>query len=233
MRTRERARLASAIAAGAVVSLVAASCGGPGEAAKSASQIFKDAKAATASAPNAHVSGKIAQSSGSALSIDLDVGKSRGGGKVSISGATLQIVLANNVLYYRGDQASLQLLTNNPKAAQKYANQWLKESASTGNLASLAQLANLSVLVNALSSAGTITKGATTRINGQSAIPLVQHSKGGGTLFVASGGPSYIVALTNGTSKSNGTGEIDFTNYGHASIPAPPKGALDDAHLPA
>ena len=205
----------------------AAACGGAssnGEAAKSASQVLTDAKAAMGRASSFHVSGHFAQQ-GSSIAIDLNLSRQRGGGTVSVSGATLDVVVSAGTIYLKADQQSWQKLTNSTSEAQLLAGRWIKAPTSNPDFSELAGVADETQLLSGITPEGSMTKRpGTTDWNGQSTVVLVDST--GSTLYVAATGPPYILYAQNTSRSQGGQGSVTLDQYGTASVPPVPSGAI-------
>jgi hypothetical protein len=101
------------------------------------------------------------------------------------------------------------------------ANKWIEASSSNKDFASLANLLDITKLVQSFVPQGTIHKGAIATFKGQKVIPLYDST--GSPLYVAETGKPYIVGIHN-TGQSAGT--IAFDEYDSAHIPSAPRGAL-------
>jgi hypothetical protein len=196
-----------------------------GEAAKSADEILADAQRATSGASTVHVSGSGA-SSGTALTIDAVLGHGRGGGTVSVNGATFDTVLDAQEIYLKADAASWsKVLNGNAAVASLLSDKWLKTTASNQDFSDFVSLLDISKFVSSLQPSGTVTKEPPTTLRGVPVIPLKDNGPDGGVLYVAGHGPPYIVAITGGASGDTGT--IHFDQYNSATLPPPPAGAVD------
>jgi hypothetical protein len=213
---------------------VLAGCGssGPasnGEAAKPATQVFSDAQKATAAASSVHVVGHIT-SGGKPISLDFVGGTKRGGGALSSSGWSLQIVLAGQNVYLKGSAASFTTLAGNKAAGQLLGGRWLQTTNANKDFGSFSELFNVSKLVHAINSkSDSIKKGSPTTVDGQSVVTLID-AKEQGKLYVAATGPPYIVEITGGPKEP---GTIKFNQYGSAKPPATPTGAINLDQLEA
>ena len=216
------------IAVALFVALVCGACGGGkssnGEEKKSPTQIFGDAKAAVLQASSFHIAGQTDQGT-EKLSLDVSLSPTRGGGHITLKGATLQLVLSGGELYLKADEASWLKLTGKAAAAQLLADRWVKVPSTDANYRDLAGLLDSSKFMDNIKPEGQVTKQAVTKVDGKSAIPL--SDSGGGTLYVAATGPAYIVKIVNTGKSSGGTGTVTFDHYGDATIPAVPTGAVD------
>jgi hypothetical protein len=195
--------------------------------AKQPSEALAAAKAAAYTASSVHVSGS-AVVGGSPITLDLDLLASEGGrGKVSENGLTLEVVHVGNTVYIKGSPAFYKRV-GGAAAAQLLQGRWLKGPATVGSFASLASLTDLHQLVNtSLAIRGTPTRGGTVTVGKQKAIGVTNAAKGG-TLYIATSGPPYPVAITqNGTS----SGRIVLDRWNEPVALAAPANALDITKL--
>jgi hypothetical protein len=217
------------IGALAVVAL-AGGCGGGsksnGEAGKSAEQVVTDAKQAALAAKAVHVSGSITDA-GRPLTLDLTIVKDKGGkGTMAQSGLEFEIVRVGDTAYIRGSDAFLRRYAG-PAAAQLLHGKWLKGSATSGNLAALAPLTDITRLFNgALGSHGKLRNKVETEYNGEKVV-AIEDTTQGGTLYVAWSGTPYPVAIVGGKSK----GAIAFDRWDESASISAPKGAIDMSAL--
>ena len=195
---------------------------GNGEAIKPASQVLSDAEQASAAASSARISGNIT-SNGTQIQLQVVDGHNRGGGTVGVNGATFQTVLDGQEVYLKADAATWTKSANTA-VAQLLANRWLKTTTSDQNFSSFAKLLDISQLVTNLKASGTVTKEATTKVDGISVIPLKDNGPSGGTLDVATTGAPYIIAVSGG---GRDQGILRFDEYGSARVPAVPTGAIN------
>jgi hypothetical protein len=216
------------IAAALLFVLICGACGGGkssnGEEKKTAAQIFDDAKAAVRQASSFHIAGETGQGS-DRISLDVSLSPSRGGGRITVKGATLQLVVSGGELYLKADEASWLKLTGKAGAAQLLANRWVKAPDTDANFRDLAGILDSSKFMENLKPEGQVTKQAVTKLYGNSAIPLVDSQ--GGTLYVAATGPAYILKIVDTGKSSGGAGTVTFDHYGNADVPAVPTGAVD------
>lgn len=198
---RVSAAAALALAAGATA--LFAGCGGGSSsqtqnatAGKSPEQIVADAKAAAAKAATVHISGSTVNEK-RPISIDMELVAGKGAkGHLDLGGLGIQIIAIERAFYLNGSTAFYRRLAG-PAAAQLLHGKWLKAPAGSGNFASLAQLTNLtSLLESSLASHGTLVKGPVTTVEGQKAVSVRDASRGG-TLYVAATGTPYPLRLTH------------------------------------
>jgi len=203
-----------------------AGCGsgasGNGVAAKSASQIYNEAKAATSGASSVRYSGQL-QNSGKTISLDIVAAGRRGGGTITVQGATLNVVTSGTSLFLKASAAAWEKLGAPAAAAGLVANKWLQTTTSNKSFGSFANFTNQSKLVGSISAKHTPTKGKQTTVGGLSAITLVD--KGNGTLFVATTGKPYILEIKS--TQTNDSGTITFSDYNAAKPPAVPSNAVN------
>ena len=214
------------------VALLAAGCGGGGsksngEADKTAKEIVADAKAAAKKASSVHYSGSIAQS-GTPLKVDIRIDGTKGGaGSITIQGAPVEIVRVGNEAYLKGSAAFYKQIAGTA-AAQLLNGKWLKGSATSGELAALAELTDINQLFEAaLNPDGTITKGKETTVDGQKVIAI--QSSEGGTLYVATTGEPYPVEIKQASGDS--TGAVHFDAWNEKVDVTAPKDAVDVSKL--
>jgi hypothetical protein len=180
-----------------------------GISAKTPSQILAAAKAAADSASSVHVSGSIV--SGSApITLNLELLAGKGGrGQISEDGLSFNVIQVGGTAYISGSPAFYSHF-GGPAAAQLLEGKWLKVPSSNGDFSTLGSLTNLSQLLNtALADHGTLAKGTVTTVNGQKVLSVRDVSHGG-TLYVATTGKPYPIAIT----KSGKTGgKISFDRW--------------------
>jgi hypothetical protein len=230
MRFPRRQPLAAVLSLLALAALIAgcgSSSSGNGVAAKSPPQILDAAKAAAAKATSVHIAGTIS-SSGKPVSLDMELLAGKGGkGKISQEGFTIRLIQVHGAVYINGSAAFYNHV-GGAAAAQLLQGKWLKAPANSGELASLAELTDLSKLIGtALSDHGKLSKGSSTTIEGQKAIGLDDTTKGG-TLYVATTGAPFPLEITK-TGKESGKVVLDRWNKA-VTLSAPP-GAIDISAL--
>jgi hypothetical protein len=220
------------LAAVALVALLAG-CGGGGgssgngEADKSASQILADAKAAARNASSVHVHGTI-NTNGRPLKIDLRIDSSKGGkGTLTINGSNVDLVRIGDTAYIRGSEAFYRQVAG-PAAAALLKGKWLKASAKTGDLASLADLTDMNTLFNeALKPEGTLVKGGESTVDGQKVIAVKDKNRG--TLYVATTGDAFPIEIARPSGDAGGS--VHFDDWNQAVDLQAPQGAIDLSKL--
>lgn len=193
-----------------------------GLAGKSATQIFEATKAAASQAGSVHIVGSIV-SSGKPIGLNMELLRGRGGkGTISEEGFSIDLIQTSSTVYINGSQAFYRHVAG-ATAAQLLQGKWLKAPADSGELASLSSLTDFGKLIgSALAHSGTLSKGATTTIEGQPAIALNDSKKG--TLYVATTGKPYPLEIAKHGSES---GKVLFSGWDKPVALKAPAGAID------
>jgi hypothetical protein len=235
-------RTASAVAVAAVAAVAVSACGSSsggssstststssssgsagapsnGITSKSADQILTTAITAAEAAKSVHVMGAI-KSGGQSVGLDLQIVQGKGAsGTISEGSASFKLVDVGGNFYMQPDQAFLLKFAHTKAAADLFKGKWLKGSSTDANFASFGELTSIKTLMGSLTKAhGTLTKGATSTLGGQSVIAL--KSSKGGTMYVATTGQPYPLQV----SKDSGgqSGKVTFSDYNKAfTITAP------------
>jgi hypothetical protein len=212
--------------------LALAGCGGSsssgnGIESKSPEQILEATKQAASQAASVHIVGSIVNE-GKPISLDMELLAGKGGkGTISQEGFTIQIIQTGGAVYINGTAAFYKHVSGSAAAALLQG-KWLKAPADSGELASLAELTDLSKLIDsALANHGTLTKGDTTTIEGHEAVPLKGTTKGG-TLYVAATGKPYPLQITKEGKES---GKVVFNRWDQPVTLTAPSGAIDISKL--
>jgi hypothetical protein len=229
-RVRMGRRFSTGVLALVLLAALAAGCGGGassnGEAAKSATAVFNDARRAAVAAKTVHVAGSL-NDAGKTLDLDLVLAHGKGKGTMAESGLSFEIVRIGDAAYIKGTDAFLRQFAG-AAAAQLFHDKWLKGPISSGALASLAPLTDIVQLFNgAFGTHGKLANKGETTFQGQKVI-AIKDASDGSTLYVAATGTPYPVAATEG-GKSKGSITLDHWNDS-VSIDAP-KGAVDISKL--
>jgi hypothetical protein len=234
-------RAASAVAVAAVAAIAVSACGsssggssstsGPasnGITSKPADQIFDTAITAAKAAKSLHVSGAI-KSGAQSVGLDLSIVAGKGAsGTISEGTASFKLVSIGGSDYILPDQAFLLKAAHNQAAAQLLKGKWLKGSSTNGDFASFGQLTSIKSLMGSLTSAhGTLTKGATSTLDGHSVLAL--KSSKGGTMYVATTGKPYPLEVIK--SSGSQTGKVTFSDYDKAFTITAPANSINIAQL--
>lgn len=206
--------------------LLMAGCGsGPsdnGVASKSPTQIYAAARKATVGASSVRYSGHV-DAGGKAVSLDIAAAGKRGGGTVTVQGATLDIVVSGTTLYLKGTAAAWTALGAGAAAGSLVADKWLKTSTTNKDFSGFSSFTNVSNLLSSASPTQKARKGKLTTFDGQSAITLTAPGKG--VLLVATTGKPYILEI-KGTQPGD-SGAVIFSGYDATNPPAIPAHSVD------
>ena len=100
--------------------------------------------------------------------------------------------------------------------------------SSNGDFSTLGSLTNLSQLLDtALAEHGTLAKGAVTTVDGQKVLSVTDVSHGG-TLYVATTGKPYPIAITK---SGKAGGKISFDRWNEPVTLAAPQSSIDLSQL--
>jgi hypothetical protein len=205
-----------------------AGCGGGsgssnGEEDKTASQILADARRAATGAGSVHVTGTILDS-GTRLKLDLHAGGATGSGTISFRGSPIQVIRIGKTLYMKAPASFYTATGANNATASLLDGKWLKASATQKDFAELAQLTRLEDLLQLTTKPdGKISKSGTSTVGGVTVIELKDDK--GGSLYIATKGKPYPVALRGKDATSSGN--VRFADWGEAVEARAPKGAVD------
>ena len=209
------------------LAIALAGCGssssGNGIESKSPEQILEATKEAASKASSVHIKGSIV-TSGKPITLDMELLAGKGGkGTISQEGFKIQLVQVKGAVYINGSAAFYQHVSGSA-AATLLQGKWLKAPANSGELASLAELTDLSKLIDtALADHGTLSKGTTTTVQGQKAVELKDTSKGG-TLYVAASGEPFPLQITKTGSEK---GRVVFSSWNQPVTLQAPANAID------
>lgn len=223
------AAMARRLALALLAVVAVAGCGGGaksnGEAKKTAEQVIADAQSAAAAATFVHVVGQGADN-GSPLKLDLWVGNGKAKGHLEEAGLGFDVIRIGDVVYIRGGSAFLTKFAGAGAAALLH-DKWLKGSATTGQLASLASLTDKKQFFDGvLGQHGKVENRGETNYHGTKAVEIHDTTQGG-SLFVAATGTPYPVALEGGKQQGN----ITFDEWNAGETIEAPKGAVDLSSL--
>jgi hypothetical protein len=205
----------------AVLAACSSSAPSNGEASKSANTIFADAERATESAASVHIAGRF-NSGSDKIALDLVDSSKRSGGTIADDGQTFQVILAGKTAYIKGSKATMTKISGTA-AGQLLGGRWLKTTPGNQDFGSLTGLFKLSNLIGSIQPEGSLRKGSPTTVKGQSAIGLTDPAHKA-TLYVATSGRPYMIELVGGPGQP---GTLTFDQFGSATPPAIPKGAVD------
>jgi hypothetical protein len=193
-----------------------------GEASKSGAQVLADAKAAATSARSAHVSGNL-EANGTQVTVNLSAVRGKGGeGSVSTNGLSFDLVRIGDAIYIKGSDAFYKHFAGDT-VAQLLHGKWIKGSATSGRLKSLAPLTSVDALFAQIASHhGSLVNKGETAYKGQQVV-VIQDADGS-KLYVAATGKPYPVALFG---NKNQPGSITFGDWNKSVSLSAPGGAID------
>jgi hypothetical protein len=211
------------LAAAALAGCGSSSSSGNGVASKTPAQIVALAKSAAAGAATVHVAGSIV-SEGKPISLDMELVAGKGGkGRLSLGELSIELIDVDRAVYINGSAAFYSHFVG-AAAARLLQGKWLKASAASGVLASLASLTELGKLIDStLASHGALSPAGTTTVNGQSAVGVTDLAKSG-TLYVATTGTAYPIELLKAGAEG---GKIVFDRWNQPVSLAVPANAIN------
>lgn len=195
--------------------------------AKTPAQIVAAARAAAMSAATVHVAGSILARP-TPISVDMELVSRKGGqGRIVLGGLPIGLVNVDHSLYMKGSLAFYARFAG-AKAAQRLSGWWLKGSAQGEAMGALAALTSLpSFMGQTLSAHGSLTRAPEAEIAGQTAI-AVRDSALGGTLYVASKGTPYPLAIVERGARH---GTLVFDRWNQPVSLEPPAHAINVKQL--
>ena len=216
-----RRQISSLTGLSLVVALTAlAGCGGSssrnGLASKSPAEIIAAARTAADGASTVHVSGSTV-TGGTPLTFDLSLTAGKGGrGRITEKGLSFELIELEGTIYIKGSSAFYKHFAGTA-AAQLLQGKWLKASATNPGFAGLSSLTDLHKLLDAAFAAGdrSLVSIGTSTVDGQ-AVVGVKDTAQNETLYVATTGKPYPVAVTKGDATEAG-GHSPSTSIPHSS----------------
>ena len=233
------------------IGLLLTACGSAssnGEADKTADQILADAVAALKSAKSVHLqgSGTTGGSGPTSGSITVSADLASGGsarGEFSLAGAHLSLVSSGGKFYLKGRDFFSKVA--GAQAATVIGDRWviLPANAATQGFEQFTDLSTLATCVGLQH--GTLSKGGTASVAGQSAIILIDKGDKPGTqpgkFYVATTGTPYLLEVDmTGTAApgtppgsaqcggaSTGAGSFTISQFGASVSVTPPPNPLD------
>ncbi len=156
--------------------------------------------------------------------MNASLAKTASHAQISFLGIGFEAIRTGNTIYVKGNPA-FDARLGSVLGIKIPPNTWLKGPA-TGTLAQAGAFTNInSELPLLLAGRGTVTKGATTKINGEPAIELKQAQKlYTGTLYVATTGQPYPILLRK---TGRETGQTTFTAWNDPITVTPPTNATN------
>jgi hypothetical protein len=218
-----------------LIAVLVAGCGSSkkesasnGEASKSPTQVLADAKAAATKADSVHVAGSIV-SEGTPIKLDLSMARGKGAkGSMSTNGLSFDLVRVGDTVYIKGSDEFYKHFAG-AAVAQLLHGKWLKASASTGQLKSLAPLTSIGALFTGISTHhGKLASEGATTYHGQK-VAEVRDTSDNSKLYVAATGKPYPVAIVG--AKQGQSGTVTFDDWNSRVSLSAPKDAIDISQL--
>jgi hypothetical protein len=203
-----------------------------GVAALAPTEILAKAQAALPKVSSVHVTGQ-GQEEGQQFQLDLKIKNHEGatgsltipaGGPSGSGSFKIDLIVLGQTAYIKGDKTFWTAIGGGDATiANKVGGKWVKTTTQNNKVKDLLTLADLNELSSSLlKPEGTVTKGEQKKINGKKAIGLVDGSKDGGVLYIATEGDPVPVQIAEG---GKGSGRVDFQDYGApVELAAPPAG---------
>jgi hypothetical protein len=204
---------------------VLAGCGGGkktnGEEKKTAARVVADARAAAKAASIVHVVGG-GTDNGQPIKLDLWVGDGKGKGHLEEGGLSFDLVRVGKTVYVKGSAAFWKRFGGAAAAALLH-DRWVRVPTTQAQVQQIIGLTDKSLFLNSiLGQHGKIENRGLTDFQGQKVVEIRDTTQGG-SLYVASEGPAYPVALKGGKNQ----GDIAFTDWNADETVVAPKGAVD------
>jgi hypothetical protein len=193
---------------------------------KTPAQIVAAARAAATSAATVRVAGSILDGS-TPIFVHMELVAGKGGqGQVALEGFSVKLVDVDNSLYINSGAAFYERFAGRA-AARRLQGKWLKGSAR-GALRALSSLTSLPALLGAaLDAHGPLSRAPGATVAGQSAV-AVSDREHGGTLYVASTGTPYPLAIVRQGAHPL---RLEFEEWNQAVTLEPPVGAINIKQL--
>jgi hypothetical protein len=192
-----------------------------------ATAILTRAQDALRRATSVHIKGG-GFSQGEQFALDMRLGPDRATGTVTTNGQPIELRRVSSTLYIKSSPAFWQTL-GGAAAAELMKGRYLKVPTTNPEFAEVVGFTDLKKSVNdLLTPSGTVTKGNRKTIRGMEAIGLVDSSKDGGTLYIATHGEPYPLSIV-ASGKTDDSGSLDFLEYGvPVTVQAPPEDQVVD-----
>ena len=210
---------------GLLAVLALAACGGGkktnGEEKKSAAQVVADAQAAAKGATIVHAVGG-AVDNGQPIKLNLWVGDGKGKGRLEEGGLSFQIVRIGDTVYVKGGAAFWKRFAGAAAAALLH-DKWVKAPRTQAQVQQITGLVDKTLFFSSiLGQHGKIENRGIVDYKGQKVVEIRDTTQGG-SLYVASEGTAYPVAVKGGKNQ----GDIDFSDWNASETVVAPKNAVD------
>jgi hypothetical protein len=211
---------------GLVALLGLAACGGGkktnGEESKSAAQVVADAQAAAKSASIVHVVGGGVDN-GRPIKLNLWIGDGKGKGHLEEGGLSFDLVRIGKTVYVKAGAAFWKRFGGAAAAALLH-DKWVKAPTAQAQVQQITGLVDKTLFFSSiLGQHGKIENRGIVDYRGQKVVEIRDTTQGG-SLYVASEGTAYPVAVNGGKNQ----GDVDFTDWNATDEPiVAPKNAVD------
>jgi len=211
---------------GLVALLGLAACGGGkktnGEESKSAAQVVADAQAAAKSASIVHVVGGGVDN-GQPIKLNLWIGDGKGKGHLEEGGLSFDLVRIGETVYVKGGAAFWKRFGGAAAAALLH-DKWVKAPTTQAQVQQITGLVDKTLFFSSiLGQHGKIENRGIVDYKGRQVVEIRDTTQGG-SLYVASEGTAYPVAVKGGKNQ----GDVDFTDWNATDEPiVAPKNAVD------
>lgn len=187
---------------------------------QTANNVLAAATTSAQQAESVHVDGAIGD-----VVLDVQSVRGEGGvGTIAQGNDRFDIVAVGGNVYLKGSEDFYREL-GGEGLVQLLGDRWLQAPADDPEFASLVQLADMERLLGEiLEPSGTLTKGETTDVDGQPAIPLTGDA---GTLYVAATGTPYPLRIV----APDEQGEVVFAAWDEPVELTAPSDAVDISQL--
>jgi hypothetical protein len=224
-----RARCSLALA-GLVLGAGLMGCGSSdnGVASKSASEILAASIAAAKSASSVRLTTSSSGLGTTKLTLNASLAREKGQARLSFLGIVVEAIRLDDTLYIKGNAASDARLES-VMGVKIPPGTWLK-GPSSGVLAQVGSFADMTKELPLILSRGSgLSKGATAKFDGQSAIALKETAKlYTGTLYVATTGEPYPIKLIK---HGRETGQTTFSGWNDPVSVSAPANAVEISQL--
>ncbi|MGA2470736.1 MAG: hypothetical protein ABSG64_08615 [Solirubrobacteraceae bacterium] len=231
MRSRTATCAIGLLLAATALSACGSSSSGNGIASKSPNAIVAATVAALKSLTSVHVDGSVTNAAGTTTSLNFSVASNGASGSIAQGPDRFQMVEVAGTIYVKATAAVWS--SYSPTAAQLLGGKWLKMPPGNTQFASLTGLTNIHALfANVRVQPGiTLTKGATTTVDGVKVVALNNVTKGA-TVYIATTGKPYVIEISEAASAAAGLSvRLVFSDFNTPVPLAAPPHALNFSAL--
>lgn len=207
----------------AATSVILAGCGGSsdnGEAKKTGPQVASDAADAMKAAGAFHIAGTMTQS-GKPTSVDLQIQNNNVSGKMTLDGASFNLVIVNGKAYIKGDTKFWTASGVPAQSAALLNGRWVSAPSSTSSDFSELTADGFAKELKNPSDGAINTQVHKAQVNGKDVVVVTQ--KDGSELDVAAKGKPYPLRISN----KGESGALTFSGWGQTQPITTPPSPLD------